>query len=123
MRTTEQAGIDELVNRLGLQTGLFGGPGAPPPDTQHAADSATQPPWNPEEFVDSKEEDEWKKDGEEDITSRATLLRLLEEVDTLSVRELKAGLEKIGASATGCIEKAELQTALRQHILARLNRS
>ena len=97
-----EVGLDDLLHRVGVQSGIFGS------ETEHPATSPTTPP-----------------------TQGRTLDRLdvfhrLKAVGTLSVRELRRCLEECGAFSqhNNCpppIEKQDMQKALRRCLLQELS--
>lgn len=102
-----EAGIDDLITRIGPQTGLFGEapkPAADPTSTSSDADGTTKP------SEESKGYDDEEK-----------LAQILQDIPTMSSKDIKAHIAALGGSSSDCIEKKDLQRRLKYLLLGRFS--
>lgn len=87
-------GMDDFLNRIGKQTGLFG-----------------------EEL--RREESAEEKD-DDSLDNPKTLMEMLDAIDSMSVKELKGLIKEFGINPDEYIEKSELRSKLHELISAKL---
>lgn len=106
----EEAGLASLVEQIGRQTGFV------PPDDEQTANAS---------FFSDGSHDEEDEDNDADTEEalagrrqrqREEYQRILLELETLSVKELKRLVELHGGDLQGVVEKSDLQSCLRTRV-------
>ena len=87
-------GIENFLNRMGNQSGMFGDS----PTTQQTEDHLS-----PDPFFDLHPR--WNSEDK--------ILQCLNEADSLSIKEMKIRLEQLRGNSDGCIEKSDVKKRLR----------
>lgn len=89
-------GIENFLNRMGNQSGMFG-------DSPPSQKPEDPPSPSPDPFSDLHPR--WN--------SEDNILQCLNETDSLSIKEMKIRLEQLRGNAEGCIEKSDVKKRLR----------
>ena len=92
-----EAGINDLITRIGPQTGLFGEVPKPNPAPNTSESDCPLP------------------------NSEAAIAQLLQELPQLSTKEMKAYIAGLGGSSHDCLEKKDLEQRLRRLLLGKLS--
>jgi len=95
------SGIEDFLEKMGVQTGMFGEPAQPNPNP-----SASPPP--------SPEGRGGVFEGAHDrFNTEAKVLAALVEVESLGIKEMRSRIEQLKGNANGCIEKADVKKRLK----------
>lgn len=112
--------LDEFLTRLGRQTGLFGAE-----ESTEFNPFAEQQAEDGDEAVDGVAVAEEEKEGEDYSkireATKAKLLVLLSQVDTISIKQLKDEIVALQGHHTDCLEKKDLVLRLNTLIAEHLN--